>query len=82
MNNFIIWLCRNINKLIYFLFWFYFFFLVVYKMLNYENNVYLAYGFWFLLGLYLGAFILEKTSKYLKMMKYKNDETIIKKKER
>ncbi len=41
-------------------------------MLDYENNAYLAYAFWLLLGLYIGSFISKKASDYLKNNKQKN----------
>lgn len=75
MNNFINWLYRNTNKIIYYLFWAFFFFLVVYKMLDYENNAYLAYAFWFLLGLYIGSFVSKKTSDFIKKNHGYRDES-------
>lgn len=61
----LLWLCDYSYKVISYIFWFYFLFIIALNFFDKELNKIVAYLFWLILGLYLGYTIALKVIKYM-----------------
>jgi hypothetical protein len=62
----ILWLCTYSYRILTYIFWIYFLFVIIYDALGKELSDMIVYLFWFLLGGYLGYTIALRVIKYMR----------------
>ncbi|MEX2410147.1 MAG: hypothetical protein WD607_02040 [Candidatus Paceibacterota bacterium] len=65
-NRVLIWLAKNSYRIVSFLFWGFFLFIIIINQFDKEIGRIISFSFWFLFGVYVGYSISYYSFRYLK----------------